>query len=63
MAIVECIYRYPDGHEERERPFVANESDGVGETREHDGIRWKAVDSRTFVEGDPNRYELIFVPE
>jgi hypothetical protein len=63
MAIVECIYRYPDGHEEREPPFETNESYGVGDTRVHDGIRWTAVEGRPFVDGDPNRVELIFLPE
>jgi hypothetical protein len=63
VAIIECIYRYPDGHEERERPFETHESYGLGETRVRDGIRWKAVEGRSFVQGDPNRNELIFVSE
>jgi hypothetical protein len=60
---VECIYRYADGREERDPPFETHEHYGIGEVREHDGIRWSAVDSRTFVRGDPNRVELFFVPE
>ena len=33
MAIVECIYRYADGHEERDQPFEVHEHYGIGEVR------------------------------
>ena len=62
VAIIACIYRYPDGREERDPPFETHESYGVGETRVHEGIRWKAVEGH-MIDGDPNRFELIFVPE
>jgi hypothetical protein len=63
MAKVECVFRYPDGREERIPPFETHEAYGVGEVRVHEGIRWKAVEGHPFVGGDPNRVQLVFVPE
>ena len=64
MAIVYPVFRYPDGREEPAEPFDGGpEHYGLGETCEHDGIRWKAVESRTpDAIDDPNRVEIIFVP-
>jgi hypothetical protein len=63
MGVIERIFRYPDGHEEREPSFETHESYGVGETLERDGIRWKAIEGRAMVGGDPNQVEVVFVPE
>jgi hypothetical protein len=32
-------------------------------TLERHGVRWKAVEGRSMVGGDPNRNEIVFDPE
>jgi hypothetical protein len=59
VAIIEVIFRYPDGHEERGPTIDSVEHFGIGQTLTHKGIRWKAV-ARRMVDDDPNRFAVIF---
>lgn len=62
MAIITPVFRYPDGREEPGPTFETFEHFGIGQTVEHDGIRWKAVEPRP-VEDDPNRFTIVFDPD
>jgi hypothetical protein len=63
MPIVYRVFRYVDGREETEPFDSGDEHYGVGELAEHDGVLWKAIESRAPDPiDDPNRVEIVFVP-
>lgn len=62
MATFLPIIRYPDGREVPGQAFSTDEHFGIGQTVEHDGRRWRAVDSRQ-IGDDPNRFAVIFDPD
>ena len=61
MAIVCRVFRFPDGHVERD-PIRQDEHYPVGVGEERGGVRFVARKGRVD-EHDPNRIELCFFPE